>query len=86
MNNLAYGYYAAGKLGKAIPLWEETLEKMKVKLGLDHPLTLTMMNNLGNAYRAAGKHDRSVAILEETLGEVEGEVRLRSPRHPRRNR
>ena len=58
MNNVAYGYYAAGKLGKAIPLWEETLEKMKVKHGLDHPLTLTMMNNLGNAYRAAGKHDQ----------------------------
>ena len=86
MNNLAYGYYAAGKLDLALPLWEETLEKMKVKLGLDHPLTLTRMNNLRQ--RVSGRREArpAVAASRRDAGEVEGEARPRPPRHPRRDR
>ena len=40
MNNLAVGYQAAGKLDKALPLFEETLTLRKAKLGPDHPDTL----------------------------------------------
>ena len=40
MNNLALGYQAAGKLDKALPLFEETLTLTKAKLGPDHPDTL----------------------------------------------
>ena len=46
MNNLAKGYQAAGKLDKALPLYEETLALRKTKLGPDHPDTITSMSNL----------------------------------------
>ena len=37
MNNLALGYSDAGKLDKALPLFEETLTLRKAKNGPDHP-------------------------------------------------
>ena len=58
MNNLAMGYQAAGKLDKALPLFEETLALMKSKLGPDHPDTLTSMNNLAGATRPPGSWTR----------------------------
>ena len=67
MNNLAMGYQAAGKLDKALPLFEETLALQKTKLGPDHPDTLTSMNNLAAGYRAAGKLDMALPLFEETL-------------------
>ena len=36
----------AGQLTKALPLYEETLQLRKAKLGPDHPSTLDSMNNL----------------------------------------
>ena len=80
MNNLAAAYQAAGKLDRALPLFEETLALQKAKLGPDHPDTLTSMNNLAVAYQAAGKLDRALPLLEETLA-LEGEARPRPPRH-----
>jgi len=41
MNNLAAGYYTAGKLDLALPLLEETLKLTKIKQGADHPDTPT---------------------------------------------
>ena len=67
MNNLAVAYQAAGKLDLALPLYEETLELRKAKLGPDHPDTLTSMNNLAMAYQAAGKLDLALPLFEETL-------------------
>ena len=46
MNNLAAAYWASGQVAKAVPLLEETLEKMKAKLGPDHPHTLQTKKNL----------------------------------------
>ena len=40
MNQLAWAYQDAGKLDLALPLFEETLERTKAKLGPDHPDTL----------------------------------------------
>ena len=65
MNNLAEGYEAAGKLDKALPLYEETLAAMKAKLGPDHPYTLTIMANLAAAYWSAKRLDRSIPLFEE---------------------
>ena len=67
MNNLADGYRAAGKLDRALPLFEETLALRKAKLGPDHPDTLDSMNNLASGYQAAGKLDRALPLFEETL-------------------
>ena len=67
MNNLAGGYYAAGRLDEAIPLWEETLRLRKAKLGDEHPDTLTSMNNLAAGYRSAGRLEEAIPLYEETL-------------------
>ncbi len=54
-NNLAGAYQAAGRLGEAIPLFEQTLADRERVLGADHPDTLTSRNNLAGAYQAAGR-------------------------------
>ena len=53
-NNLAGAYQSAGDLGRAIPLYEQTLTDRERVLGPDHPGTLTSRNNLASAYRSAG--------------------------------
>jgi tetratricopeptide (TPR) repeat protein len=67
MGNLASVYRAAGKVDRAVPLYEETLKHQKAKLGPEHPDTLRSMNNLAMAYRATGKVDLAVPLYEETL-------------------
>ena len=51
-NNLASAYYAAGRLGEAIPLFEKVLADSARVLGPDHPDTLTSRRNLEAARRA----------------------------------
>jgi len=53
-NNLAYGYQAAGDLGRAIPLYQHTLEDMVRVLGADHPITQIVSANLDAALEAGG--------------------------------
>ena len=53
-NNLAVAYQDAGRLGRAIPLFERTLADHERVLGPDHPDTLTSRNNLAAAYQAPG--------------------------------
>ena len=45
-NNLAYAYESAGDLGRAIPLYEQTLADRERVLGSDHPTTLAVRANL----------------------------------------
>jgi tetratricopeptide (TPR) repeat protein len=52
---------------KAIALFEQIVEKRKVKLGSDHPDTLNSMNNLALAYQEAGKHDQAERLLRDWL-------------------
>jgi hypothetical protein len=63
MNNLAVAYQASGQLARALPLYEETLDKRKAKLGPDHPDTLVSMGNLGKAYADARQSDKATATL-----------------------
>jgi tetratricopeptide (TPR) repeat protein len=67
MNNVASAYLAAGKLGLALPLFEETLKLSKARLGPDHPDTLDSRNNLAVVYQAVGKPDLALPLFEETL-------------------
>ena len=67
MNNLAVGYRVAGKVNLALPLYEETLQRSKAKLGRDHPNTLASMGNLERSYRAVGKLDLALPLQKETL-------------------
>jgi tetratricopeptide (TPR) repeat protein len=67
MHNLAGAYTDAGQMDKAIALAAQTLEKLRVKLGSDHPYTMISMHDLAGAYDKAGKLDRSIPLYEETF-------------------
>ena len=59
-NNLAGTYRDAGRLDKAITLYEQTLEDSIRVLGTDHPSTLTPRLNLAGAYQAAGRLSEAI--------------------------
>ncbi len=80
MNNLAAGYYAAGKLDLALPLCEETLNLTKAKHGPDHPDTLTSMNNLAGAYLASKEPTKAAPLFEEYLGVKRKQLGKSDPR------
>jgi hypothetical protein len=70
MNNLATAYQAAGQLDLALPLFQETLAKMKAKLGANHPYTLTTAGNLGHAYCQQGQYGDAEPLLALWLDKV----------------
>ena len=78
-NNLAYAYRAAGRLGEAIPLYEQTLADRVRVLGDDHPDTLTSRNNLAGAYESAGRLGEAIPLYEQTLAD---RVRVLGEDHP----
>ena len=63
-NNLASAYESAGRLGEAIPLYEQVLADRVRVLGDDHPQTLTSRNNLAYAYLAAGRVEELLALFD----------------------
>ena len=66
-NNLAGTYRDAGRLDKAIALYEQTLEDSIRILGPDHPDTLTARNNLAGAYRASGRLEEAITLYEQVF-------------------
>jgi len=79
MDNLASCYQDAGKLDRALPLFEKTLALQKSKLGPDHPNTLISMNDLAVGFLVAGGLDRALPLLEETLALHKSKL---GPDHP----
>jgi tetratricopeptide (TPR) repeat protein len=79
MVSLAGAYQAAGQLQKALPLFEEALEKLKTRLGPDHPRTLLTMNNLAAAYWEAKQFDRSAQLIEQLLAKQKAKLGLDHP-------
>jgi hypothetical protein len=67
INILAAFYSDMGLMDKAVPLYEECLEKMKQLLDNDHPSTLSTMNKLARLYNNIGKRDKSLSLIEECL-------------------
>jgi tetratricopeptide (TPR) repeat protein len=78
-SNLAHAYQAAGRLGEAIPLFEEALTDFERVLGTDHPATLASRNNLAAAYQGAGRLGEAIPLFEEALT---GRERLLGTDHP----
>ena len=78
-NNLAVAYESAGRLGEAIPLFEEVLADRVRVLGDDHPDTLTSRGNLAAAYYSAGRVGEAIALFEEVLAD---RVRVLGEDHP----
>ncbi|MFE5084489.1 tetratricopeptide repeat protein [Streptomyces mirabilis] len=78
-SNLAGAYGAAGDLGRAIPLHEQTLaDRMRV-LGDDHPDTLASRTRLANAYKEAGDLGRAIPLHEQAVAD---RVRVLGEDHP----
>ena len=78
-HGLAGAYQAAGRLGEAVPLFEEVLADRVRVLGPDHPDTLTSRNNLAGAYRAAGRLGEAIPLYEEVIAD---RVRVLGEDHP----
>ncbi len=77
-SNLAGTYRDAGRLDKAIALYEQTLEDSIRVLGTDHPSTLTSRLNLAGTYRAAGRLDEAITLYEQVFS---GRSRVLGPDH-----
>ena len=77
-NSLAGAYRDAGRLDKAIALYEQTLEDSIRVLGPDHPSTLTSRFNLAGAYRASGRLDEAIILYEQVFS---GRSRVLGPDH-----
>ena len=66
-NSLAGSYRDAGRLDKAISLYEQILEDSIRVLGLDHPRTLTSRFDLAGAYRASGRLEEAITLYEQVF-------------------
>ena len=77
-NSLAGAYRDAGRLDKAIALYEQNLEDSIRVLGLDHPSTLTSRFNLAGAYRASGRLEEAITLYEQVFS---GRSRVLGPDH-----
>ena len=77
-NNIAGTYRDAGRLDKAITLYEQTLEDSIRVLGTDHPSSLTSRLNLAGAYCDAGRLDEAITLYEQVFS---GRSRVLGPDH-----
>ena len=77
-NSLARTYRDAGRLDKAIALYEQNLEDSIRMLGPDHPSALTSRLNLASAYQAAGRLDEAITLYEQVFS---GRSRVLGPDH-----
>ena len=78
-HSLAGAYREAGRLDKAIALYEQTLEDSIRVLGTDHPSTLTSRLNLAGAYREAGRFDEAITLKKQILADA---MRIMGPDSP----
>ena len=56
-----------GEYDRALPLYEDCLEKRKRILGDDHPHTLDSINNLADLLQDQGEYDRALPMFEDCL-------------------
>ena len=53
-----------GKEDKAEPLKWQVMEARKMKLGADHPDTLTSIHNLAFTLQLQARHEEALALME----------------------
>lgn len=78
-NNLACAYESAGRLGKAIALYEQTAADTSRILGREHPEALIVRCNLAYAYRKAGRLTLAIPLLEQVTADA---LRVLGDDHP----
>ena len=67
LSNLAICYADSGRIGEAIKLAEELVERRRKLNGPTHDRTLDDMNNLAGFYAEAGRRDEALAMREDVL-------------------
>ena len=65
-NNQGCYLWCLGQLPEALELTEDTLHRMRGKLGDRHPLTLPSTVNLANCQGDSGNHESAAALERET--------------------
>jgi len=78
-NSLAGAYRAAGRLNKAITLYEQVFSGRSRVLGPDHRSTLTARDDLAGAYQDAGRLDEAIPLFEQNL---EDSTHILGTNHP----
>ena len=76
---IASAYESAGRLEKAITLYEQVLPDSIRVLGEDHPNTLASRNNLAYAYESAGRLEEAITLYEQVLAD---RIRVLGEDHP----
>jgi len=61
-------YHRLKQHDKAIPVFEDLLERRRRRLGVAHPSTLEAMSELGCLHTDVGSLDKAEPLLEEALG------------------
>ena len=78
-NSLAGAYRDAGRLDRAIALYEQVLEDSIRVLGPDHRSTLTARDELADIYREAGRFDAAITLKKQILADA---MRIMGPDSP----
>ena len=76
MNKLAFTLAQTGRIKSAIKLLEKARNNSAVRLGRQHPRTITIIQNLAVAYRVDGKHhhDQLLNIGHDSVAGLEGQL------------
>lgn len=74
MNNLAYAYFEAERLGQAEDLWRECLASREKVLGKSHPDTLIVLNNLTSAVTRRGQWAAAEALARTAVERTEARL------------
>ena len=78
-HGLAGAYESSGRLGEAIPLYEQVLADQVQVLGADHPDTLTSRGSLAGVYESAGRLGEAIPLYEQVLAD---QVQVLGADHP----
>ena len=78
-NSLAGSYRDAGRLDKAIALYEQVFSGRSRVLGSDHRSTLTARDDLADTYWEAGRLDEAITLKKQILADA---MRIMGPDSP----
>ncbi|GLA49047.1 hypothetical protein AnigIFM63604_004651 [Aspergillus niger] len=79
MANLASTYRSQGQWEKAEQLLMQVMETSKIKLGEDHPGTLTIMANLAFTWKSSGQYAAALELLKVSLAKQKQVLGLDHP-------
>ncbi|GLA56321.1 hypothetical protein AnigIFM63604_008383 [Aspergillus niger] len=79
MANLASTFWSQGRWEKAQQLKMQVMETRRIKLGEDHPDTLTSMVNLAFSWKSSGQHAAALDLLKVSLAKQKQVLGLDHP-------